>query len=113
MRCEICDLDPCETLGFCESCRRADAKPKAESGLPPYWESMDVGTLAEELQALRSEPHAATSTLQAVDYLMRVGDQERLERFIFERGRSQEQIIEILNHIEQRQPSHGRFGETA
>lgn len=52
MRCDVCGCTPCETPGFCESCRRVDADPKviaererANAALPPSWESMDVGTL--------------------------------------------------------------------
>jgi hypothetical protein len=55
-------------LGFCESCRHADAKrkTKAESPLPKYWESMDVGALWEELNDRRRFPEAANATDDAL-----------------------------------------------
>jgi hypothetical protein len=56
MRCEICGLEPCQTEGFCNACRRVDADPeviaaraRALARLPKDWESMDFGTLWEAL----------------------------------------------------------------
>jgi hypothetical protein len=102
MRCAICGLDPCATLGFCESCRRADAKrkTKAESALPKYWESMDVGALWDELNDRRRFPEAPNATYDALVWSLiynrhptaavRAGNRHRLAQL------SQQQLQDLI-----------------
>jgi len=78
MRCEICGLDPCETEGFCRFSRETDArnkaKPPAQSDLPKYWESMDVGTLWDVLNNPARYSDAAQSTYDAIEWSLIYND---------------------------------------
>ena len=101
MRCDICRCEPCSTPGFCEACRKVDARNKANPPPPPDlplgWEQMQVGELWDAL----NDPErfqTPSSTLAAAEYLFNLGDEGRWADWLDRH--SQHDRNAILKHLQ-------------
>jgi len=107
--CETCGCAP----GFCAASRAADADPvvqlnrkNATADLPSWWN--DDGVSPERLAGWFADRHrkagaAPQSTMQAAEYLRRIGDVERFNRFLA--GRSAQEKTAIIRHLESKKVS--------
>ena len=92
--CIICGADPCINASFCDQCRKADARLRAErrnrpaDSIPEDWDRISIDTLWDALSYERQRP-TPQSTIEAIMYCVREGglaamkepaNQERLSR---------------------------------
>src|SRR5262249_42883546 len=82
--CIICGADPCINTSFCDHCRKADARLRAErrnrpaDSIPEDWDRISIDTLWAALNHQRQRP-TPQSTIEAVMSCVRERGLEALE----------------------------------
>jgi hypothetical protein len=74
--CIICGADPCINASFCDQCRKADARLRAErrnrpaDSIPEDWDRTSIDTLWDALNYERQRP-TPQSAIEAIMYCVR------------------------------------------
>ena len=74
--CIICGADPCINASFCDQCRKADARLRAErrnrpaDSIPEDWDRISIDTLWDALSYERQRP-TPQSTIEAILHFVR------------------------------------------
>jgi hypothetical protein len=74
--CPICGTDPCINASFCDQCRKAEAKVRAErrnrsaDSIPEEWDRISIDTLWDALNYERQRPMPQT-TIEVIMYCIR------------------------------------------
>jgi hypothetical protein len=74
--CIICGADPCINVSFCDQCRKADARLRAErrnrpaDSIPEDWDRISIDTLWDALNYERQRL-TPQSTIEAIMYCVR------------------------------------------